>query len=379
MSVIDFFTVTARNLSRDVGENVTQSVVRSGYDVSLVVQSFNPLQGIAWQHLIAEHRRATVFHDIRWLQALRLTYGYTPVAFTTSDPSESLANGWVFCVVDSWLTGSRLVSLPFSDHCDPLISSHEELEALIEYLQQRQKHANPWRYIEARPLTVNFTSSRFRPVDSYVAQRLSLAPSTQELFAGFHRDSIRRKIRRAHRDGVLVQEGHSEALLEQFYFLQSMTRRRHRLPPQPERWFRNLLDFFGESCTIYVASLHSQPVASILTLRFRKTLVYKYGASDARFHASGAVPLLLWIIVQRAKDQGLQELDLGRSDLNNQGLMKFKERLGAERVPMRYFRQGSQPELLCAAFSRKVAAKLCAYLPSCIRDTAGSILYRHGG
>ena len=37
-----------------------------------------------------------------------------------SPPDEPLENGFLFCRVESWLTGRRLVSLPFSDHCEPL-------------------------------------------------------------------------------------------------------------------------------------------------------------------------------------------------------------------------------------------------------------------
>jgi hypothetical protein len=33
----------------------------------------------------------------------------------------------VFCRVRSWLTGRRSISLPFSDHCEPLVESHEAL------------------------------------------------------------------------------------------------------------------------------------------------------------------------------------------------------------------------------------------------------------
>ena len=325
------------------------------------------------------HPLATVFHDARWLEALRVTYHYEPVVFTTSNLSEALENGWVFCQVDSWLTGRRLVSLPFSDHCDPLIGSTEELDAFANYLQQ-QREREKWSYVEARPLTVALTSKTFYPSSSYLAQRLSLAPSRRQLFARFHRDSIRRKIRRAEREGVIVQEDRSSALLEQFYYLQSMTRCRHRLPPQPRQWFRNLVRCFGESCSIYVASLHGQPIASILTLRFRKLLVYKYGASDARFHALGAMPLLFWRIIEQAKDQGLEDLDLGRSDLGNLGLITFKEHLGANGHQIHYCRQGSQQsQLTSKALPKFVVNGLCSLMPACVTNAAGKVLYRHIG
>jgi hypothetical protein len=325
------------------------------------------------------HPLATVFHDARWLEALKLTYHYEPVAFTTSNLNEALQNAWVFCQVDSWLAGRRLVSLPFSDHCDPLIGSTEELDAFEDYLQ-RQREGEKWSYVEARPLTVALRTKTFHPSSSYLAQQVSLAPSSRQLFARLHRDSIRRKIRRAEREGVIVHEDRSSALLEQFYYLQLMTRRRHRLPPQPRHWFRNLLRSFGDNCTIWLASLHGQPIASILTLRFRKRLVYKYGASDARFHAVGAMPLLFWRVIAEAKNEGLEELDLGRSDLGNRGLITFKEHLGARGHQIYYSRQGpEQSQLTLEGLPKFVVNGLCSLMPACVTNAAGKVLYRHIG
>lgn len=345
----------------------------------MLVDQINPLNDSRWNGLVAEHPLATVFHDPCWLEALRETYGYEPIAFTTSDPSGALENGWVFCQVDSWLTGRRLVSLPFSDHCDPLVNGTEELDELTDFLQQRRRKEK-LNYVEARPLSVTLIPKTFVRSNSYLAQGLSLAPTSQELFAGFYRDSMQRKIRRAEKDGVFVQEDRSGALLDQFYFLQSMTRRRHRLPPQPRHWFRNLVRCFGDNCAIWLASLHGQPIASILSLRFRRHLVYKYGASDARFHVVGAMPLLFWRIIEQAKDQGFQELDLGRSDLGNRGLITFKEHLGAQGHQIYYCRQGSQPsQLTSRALPKFVVSGFCSLMPACVTNAAGEALYRHIG
>ena len=65
-------------------------------------------------------RIPSVFHTRGWLQTLQRTYGYQPVAFTMSAPSGALTNALLFCVVRSWLTGNRLVSLPFPITAEPL-------------------------------------------------------------------------------------------------------------------------------------------------------------------------------------------------------------------------------------------------------------------
>src|ERR1700693_4673560 len=77
----------------------------------------DPLRDPRWLELIKKHPAASVFHSREWLSALRLAYGYEPVVYTNCEPSAELTSGIVFCKVRSWLTGRRLVSLPFSDHC----------------------------------------------------------------------------------------------------------------------------------------------------------------------------------------------------------------------------------------------------------------------
>ena len=66
------------------------------------------------------------------------------------------------------------------------------------------------------------------------------------------------------------------------------------------------------------------PVAAILTLSFKDTVTYKYGCSDERFNRLGGTPFLFWKTIQEAKAEGMSQLDLGRSDLHNEGSMASK-------------------------------------------------------
>ena len=76
----------------------------------------NPLNDARWPEFLERHPDASIFHTRAWLEALYRTYGYEPVAYTTSGPASDLTDAIVFCKVDSWLTGKRLVSLPFFEH-----------------------------------------------------------------------------------------------------------------------------------------------------------------------------------------------------------------------------------------------------------------------
>lgn len=342
------------------------------------VYEIDPVRDSRWADFLQRHSRASVFHTAAWLTALERTYGYTGVGFTTSPPSAELKNAWLCCKVNSWLTGHRIVSLPFSDHCEPLVNDPSEFEELFDVVQQRARDEKV-AYVELRPIQpLETRAGEFENSASFFLHRLDLEPGLDELFRNFHKSSTQRKIRRAEREGLLIREGRSNLLIESFYHLQRLTRRRHRLPPQPLSWFHNLAQNFGEALKIRVAFQGSHVIAAILTLQFKDTLVYKYGCSDARFHRLGGVHLLFWNSIREAKEAGLKCFDLGRSDEDNPGLITFKDRWGAARSKLNYVRYSpGSPQVPASHWKLRLSKQVFAHAPDWFVSAASSVLYKH--
>ncbi len=336
----------------------------------------NPRHDPRWGDFLARHAHATVFHTAEWLEALHRTYGYEIAAVTTSPPQEELTNALAFCRVRSWLTGRRIVSVPFSDHCTPLVSEEEQLPQLLAWLRRERNHSRE-KYVEIRSLQGNSGIPQlFSKGTSYCFHRLDLRPSLDELFRVLHRDCIRRKILRARREQFLYQEGRSEPLLRDFYRLALDTRRRHKLPPQPLKWFRNLIDCLGDRLSLQMLFRAGEPAAGILTMTFRDTVTYKYGFSDQRFHREGAMQLLLWSAIEGAKERGAAEFDMGRSDWSNPSLITFKDRWGCSRSVVTHLRYPNpQPE--GAGLKMRIAKEIFGVAPHGFLRMAGNLLYRH--
>ena len=344
------------------------------------VWTIDPLKDDRWPDLIARHPNASVFHTRGWLEALWTTYGYEPIAFTTSAPTEKLTNALLFCVVRSLLTGRRLVSLPFADHCEPLVEHSDQFKKLCGYVESLRK-VERWKYVEIRSSNslLDFDSD-FHPAMTYQLHRLDLRPSLDGLRKKFHKDCIQRKINRAERESLTYEAGRSTALLQQLYGLLQLTRSRHHLPPQPFEWFHNLVTCMGKDACIRIASKADQPVAGILTLDHRKRMVYKYGGSDSRFNNLGGTPLLFWRAISEAKESGTEELDLGRSDLDTPGLITFKERWSAVGSTLTTWRAPAaavSPSIEQAKV--RLVKDVCACLPNSVLTFAGRLLYRHIG
>lgn len=348
-------------------------------------RSLDPLSDPLWGEFVQRHPRASLFHSPAWLQALSRTYKYKPVAYTTSPAGRKLENGMVLCRVESWLTGRRLVSLPFSDHCELLVDAQQDVDAIVVALE-RECREEQWRYIELRPLRqLDIASSLHHVTVPYTFHQLDLAPDLATLFSNCHKDSTQRKISRAEREGLRYREGSTEEFLEHFYSLHTITRKRHRRPPQPRKWFVNLIDGFGEALKIRVAFKDNQPVAAVVTIRHKGTMVYKYGGSDPRFNHLGSMHLLLWGAIEEAKAAGLQSFDFGRTDAGQKGLITFKKRWGSTQSDLMYSRYALSNnvahmfESSSGSWKSRVARRVLARMQPSILSVVGRALYRHVG
>jgi hypothetical protein len=347
------------------------------------VYELDPQKDARWMDLLERHPKASAFHTQSWLEALRRTYGYQAVALTTTPPGQPLRNGLVLCRVDSWLTGHRMVSLPFADHCEPLVSNPEEGVELLSWLQAKRASGG-LKYVELRPLTAlsDEVTSRtaFGKSANFCFHKLDLRPSLDSLLRSFHKTSCTQMLQRASREGLILEEGRSESLLNEFYALFLLTRRRHQLPPQPLSWFRNLIDCFGEKLVIRLARKDQKTIAGLLSICYKKSVIYKYGCSDAERHKLGGVPFVLWHAIRESKEQGAEEFDLGRSDLDNPGLMTFKDRWAGTRSELMYYRSPSRPSREEApARGRAFVGKILSSLPDVCLTAAGRLLYKHVG
>jgi CelD/BcsL family acetyltransferase involved in cellulose biosynthesis len=348
----------------------------------MTISQIDPVADHRWQRFVDEHPNGGIFHTSGWLDALRRTYGYEPVAYVATGLAGDIVAGVPFCRIHSRLTGRRLVSLPFSDHCQPLTTEPTTLAALME--TARQDAANHGsKYIEFRPLTAAGCDplvTELGPEANAVMHRLDLTAGQEQIFRALDKQCVR-KITRSERENVRYEEGRSDELLHKFYRLLVLTRRRHGIPPQPFRWFENLVACLGDKVKIRLASKDATAIASIVTLSYKRVVTYKYGSSDSRFNPLGGTSLLFWRTILDGIGEECSELDLGRSDFDNPGLIAFKDHWGAAKTELTYYRHprvAPTTHRLRASF-RSVAERLLPSVPDSLFTALGGLIYRHVG
>lgn len=340
-----------------------------------MIRPLDPLTDPRWRALVMRDPRASAFHTPEWLDALRRTYGFVPVAYTTDDTAAELREAIPFCAVTSWLTGRRLVSLPFSDHCEPLVDDPARTFELAAQAAADARRRG-FRYVQLRPRIARAGAEGFASEETNYHYALDLRPDIDAIFKGIKSDN-RKDIRRAERSELRHVAGNDAAFVRAYFGLHALTRSTLGVPPQPYAWFANLSRCLGDMLTVHLLLQGETPVAGLVTIRFRDQLMWKYSASHPVLDRAGMGKSLMWKSIASEKERGAAWLDMGRVEPANTGLAQFKERWGASRADLVYLRSPAAAERASRGWASGVAKGVATRLPSPLLAAAGRYAYRH--
>lgn len=341
-----------------------------------MVEVIDPLTDPRWVQLSLAHRGG-LFHSVPWMSAVTNAYGFRVQAVLALEHGQPVA-GLAFCHLDDCV-GSRIVSLPFTDACDPLGSSPAAIQRLLAHLQS---HGLP---IQLRVLDSMIAKDAGLPIAKRARwHRLPIA-DPESMWPGLS-PAMRRGIRKAERDGVTVAALSGTDAVESFRQLHaSVRKRKYHLLAQPAIFFHSLRDQFAASGDwLPLAAFHQgRLIAATIYLRCGNTLYYKFNASALDSLAHRPNNLLLWEGACMAHRLGCHTLDLGPSDDTQPGLIRFKQDSGAVPGELQFLRWA--PEGFTDPRGdevRRVLGQLTSLfaepsLPDEVSLRAGAMLYRY--
>jgi hypothetical protein len=293
----------------------------------------DPLKTADWDQQLARFPAAGFFHSAAWARVLHDSYGYNPVYFVRKE-ADRLASILPVMEINSWLTGRRGVSLPFTDDCEVLGVDQASMGELFQNAVAHAKKRN-WKYLEfrgARELLGDGPAW-----ESYFNHQLPLETDVDSVFAKLD-GATRRAVRKAKKQQLTVEFFQTPEAMRVFYDLFCKTRRRHGAPPQPFAFFesiqRHVMD--QNQGWIVLARQGNHAVAGAIFFHFGKSAIYKYGASDEAFQHLRANNLVMWEAIQRYAHDGFTVLDFGRTSLTNEGLRRFKLNWGTRERKIDY-------------------------------------------
>ena len=334
-----------------------------------------------WNDFVTRHPLGTIYHHSLWQNVIRKTYGYQPLYHLLLNESSSLEAAISSVFVRSRFTGNRIISYPFSDSCDPLVSNSAELAVLMEAMERTRSELNA-KFIELRFAKNGHLMDNDPCHPEYYTYHLSLDRDVDELFRSFHKNCIQRAIKKANQEQLEIVTGGSLQDLKTFYHLHIMTRKKHGVPIQPFRFFKNLWNaLFPKGMLGLLLVRHKDMfVAGIIILYLKETAYYKYGASDDRFFHLRANQCLMWEAIQRAHEKGCSRFDFGRASTADMGLAQYKSRWGTQTLALNYLQ--IPHNLKCPALTERskqhsILKKLIKLMPKLGIRISGKILYRH--
>jgi hypothetical protein len=112
----------------------------------LNIQIINPIDYPNWDDLLLTNDQTTFFHTTAWARVLSESYQYNPLYFSVIEDGK-LSALIPIMEISSFLTGKRGVSLPFTDHCQPIAPDSDGARELFEKVIDYGKKAG-WKSIE---------------------------------------------------------------------------------------------------------------------------------------------------------------------------------------------------------------------------------------
>jgi len=362
-----------------------------------MIECVNPLSDRRWDAAIASSPEASFFHTSTWARVLHETYSFSPTYFMdgpeisdgsaglrpaaerVTDPRSRPSSPALLPMmeIDSWLTGRRGASLPFTDECEPLCADPEAFSSLFKTAITHGK-SRRWRSIEFRG--GHGWPAPPRPAVTFYGHRLDFAKDPVALFNQLD-SSVRRAVRKAEQSGLTVEFSTSLATMRDFYHLLGKTRQRHGVPPQPFRFFENIQHHVlaAGKGTLVLARQGSVPVAGAVYLHSGKTVIYKFGASDEAFQHLRGNNLVMWRAIEWFARNGFEGMDFGRTSLGNDGLRRFKLSWGTTERSIHYFKYDLSSDSFVTSHDQASGwhNRVFRILPRSVSQWIGTALYKH--
>jgi hypothetical protein len=285
------------------------------------------------QGSVQRHSEALIYHTLDWQNVIQETYGYTPHYIVAGD--ENRVRGLLpLFAVNSLLTGRHLSAIPFSHHVPVLYESKDVLRGLVERARKLAIQKG-YRYIEIRGSAKALAELGFEASSHNWITVLNLEVGEQSLWDNL-RSSVRRNVRKARRNHLVIRRGKHPADFDSFYRLVLETRRYQGVPPYPKRLF-GILQTMPQA-RLHLALQEDDILAGIITLCYGKHVIYAYGASTKNREKLGLRPndLLFWHVISEAYEEGFREFDFGTTPKGLPGLLRFKENWGGRSEEIAY-------------------------------------------
>lgn len=352
------------------------------------IQLIDPVNDPRWDSFVEDHPFGWICHLSKWKQALEKSFRHMKGYYyaIVDESGKDICAALPVYTVKSWITGNRIVSIPFASLCDPLISKNEDLNNLLKSAISLSEEIKS-SFIEIRALSspAIITNNRLRKIAVYKQHVLFLNDDPEHLKFKFHRTCVRQRINRALKSNLKLKVGKNLSDLKNFYQLHLISRKRLCLPPQPFCFFKSLWDIFSpeNQLTMLLVESKGKSIAGLILLKFKDKVSAEFAVSDANYKNMSPNHFIFWEAIKMSYDEGYKFFDFGRTSPANKSLMDFKKRWATEEIdlPQYYYPEKVMQNSTGVENSLryKFTSKICSKAPCSTLQVIGNFCYRHLG
>lgn len=348
--------------------------------VARIVQ--DPGTDSGWE--LAAKSFGTLFNSPPWIRVLADAFEIPIRGILREDGSRT--QGFLVADIDD-ACGVRQSTLPFSDYCDPLSATgapdwamlRQMIDADIPYSTRMCDNADTEpEFLEVSAVFARHSIDLERPI----SEIWDTLPS-----------NARQGVRRASRSAVTAcaetasgdtSLGGKSGLLDEFHRLHvGLRAAKFRMLAQPGEFFAAIGREFGSgSLALVNARQDSQLVAGILLLKWGDVAYYKFNASTDAGQRAHANDLCMWTAIEYAKEEwGCRTLDLGLSDLDQPGLIRYKNKYATSVGKIQTYQNDAAREAKASpvrdVINSAVGLVTTEGVPEEVRMRAASTYYRY--
>jgi lipid II:glycine glycyltransferase (peptidoglycan interpeptide bridge formation enzyme) len=235
-------------------------------------------------------------------------------------------------LIKSRLFGKKNVSLPFVDVGGAF---GEISEKKIKNLLENKGKETPI-FIKLNNYDKNFKKlSKFLTNEGFLEKKekhqyLIELKEEEEMWKSFHKHT-RNDIRKAKKSDLKLKKINSKKELKKFYNIYFREMSRFGTPCHSYRFFKNIMEIWGEDFLGFNCYKGEKAIASILSVSSDNESYLWFNVSTPKFRNMRPNDLLYWELIKILIDKGIKILDLGQIDLDkdrgrSRGLNKFKQK-----------------------------------------------------
>ncbi|HON00481.1 MAG TPA: GNAT family N-acetyltransferase [Acidobacteriota bacterium] len=352
---------------------------------NLRIVELDPLTDPRWDRMVERHPVGWLTHTSTWARILLRSFPHLrPHYLALEDATGELWGGLAAMEFSSRLTGRRLVSLPYSTLCDPLVRTRDEWLRLLEAADAKRK-ALGLAFLEvrsSRTADLVATTDGIEPRRDFAWHRLDLRRPLEEILKCISRRAVRPCIHRAERLGLRVRPLRRSDF-ESFWRLYVGTHSRLGLPVFPRSLFRRWLDEllprgWLRGCVVEDGD---QALSVLMAFVYRDRMSAEVIGSEASASRRFPSHIAFWDAIREAHALGLAEFDFGRTPVGDKGLMDFKRHWGTrcELLTFAFLPPSAAGHADRNGFSRRAAGWMCNAVPQSVLPAVSRFVYRHAG